>query len=289
MDSGGLFSTACSRIPSWLRVSRADDSTAIDLLSTCHDCAQLPRKNPRSIDERSFGSLKDSGLFGTVDRVSIEPAFLAGVRASAGDPAAAWLERASESVAGGTRDRLLDAYTQASHHLGQRPFRPASLDDATLAQSGVVFDKWIVEDAGRLLLLLARHRSSASLEAFIGDAVACFEQADAREQKSWLRAVSLLPEPARFLSQTVDACRTNILPLFESVACENPYPADFFPDLNFNQMVLKALFNGVALARVIGLKRRLNPDLARMATDYAAERRAAGRTIPADILLVTQA
>ena len=219
--------------------------------------------------------------------MSIHVPFVAGIRASAGDPAAEWIERATASVAAGTIDRLLDAYTQASHHLGQRPFRPAPHDDAK--QSGVVFDKWTVEDAGRLLLLLARHRSETTQDTFARDAVACFEQADAREQQSWLRAVALLPDPARFLPQAVDSCRTNILPLFESVACENPYPADFFPDLNFNQMVLKALFNGVPLARVIGLTRRLNPDLARMATDYAAERRAAGRTIPADILLVTQA
>lgn len=147
-------------------------------------------------------------------------------------------------------------------------------------------DAWTAEDAGRWLLLLARHRS-ASQDAFIAGAVACFEQGDAREQQSWLRAVALLPEPARFLPQAIDACRTNILPLFESIACENPYPANYFPDLNFNQMVLKALFNGVSLTRIVGLERRLNPVLARMANDYAAERRAAGRTVPADIVLVT--
>jgi hypothetical protein len=219
--------------------------------------------------------------------MSIHVLFVAGIRATAGEPAAEWIERATAAVAAGTVDPLLDAYTQASHHLGLRPFTLGSHDEVTLMESGVVFEKWTAEDAGRLLLLLARHRSGASLDAFIGDAAACFEQGDAREQQSWLRAVALLPEPARFLPQVVDACRTNILPLFESVACENPYPADFFPDLNFNQMVLKALFNGVSLRRVIGLERRLNPDLARMAKDYAAERRAAGRTVPADILLVT--
>jgi hypothetical protein len=218
--------------------------------------------------------------------MSIHVSFVAGIRASAGDPAAEWIERATASIAAGTVDRLLDAYTQASHHLGRTPFRPGSHDDTMPVPSGV-FEKWTAEDAGRLLLLLARHRSGASLDAFVGDAVACFEQGDAREQQSWLRAVALLPEPGRFLPQAVDACRTNILPLFESVACENPYPADFFPNLNFNQMVLKALFNGVSLSRVVGLERRRNPDLARMAKDYAAERRAAGRTVPADILLVT--
>jgi hypothetical protein len=80
-----------------------------------------------------------------------------------------------------------------------------------------------------------------------------------------------------------DTCRTNILPLFESISCENPYPAHYFPELNFNQMVLKAMFNGIALARIVGLAGRHNAELTRMSNDYAAERTAAGRSVPADI------
>jgi hypothetical protein len=52
-------------------------------------------------------------------------------------------------------------------------------------------------------------------------------------------------------------------------------------------MVLKAYFNSIAVERIVGLKSRLNPELARMASDYADERRAAGRTVPPDIGLVS--
>jgi hypothetical protein len=120
-------------------------------------------------------------------------------------------------------------------------------------------------------------------EAFVAAAIECYERGDSREQQSWLRGASLLPRPERFAAIAIEACRTNIVPLFESIACENPYPARYFPERNFNQMVLKALFNAIALRRVIGLRQRLNPELSRMARDYAAERRAAGRSIPADI------
>jgi hypothetical protein len=116
-------------------------------------------------------------------------------------------------------------------------------------------------------------------------ALACFQYGDAAEQTSWCRAVSLLPQPEQYLSHVIDACRTNILPLFESIACENPYPAACFPEGNFNQVVLKAMFNGIALDRIVGLASRKNGELARMATDYAAERTAAGRAVPADIAL----
>jgi hypothetical protein len=116
-------------------------------------------------------------------------------------------------------------------------------------------------------------------------ATECYELGDAREQQSWLKAVGLLPRPERFLAVAVDACRTNILPLFESIACENPYSSRYFPERNFNQLVLKALFMGVALTRIVGLSSRLNPHLSRMAGDYAAELRAAGRAVPGDLPL----
>jgi len=67
-----------------------------------------------------------------------------------------------------------------------------------------------------------------------------------------------------------------------------PVPFSTLPERNFNQLVLKALFNGVALSRIVGLSGRLNAELTRMAGDYADERRAAGRAVPADIGLAMQ-
>ena len=81
----------------------------------------------------------------------------------------------------------------------------------------------------------------------------------------------------------LDACRSSTQPVFEAIACENPYPAAYFPEASFNQMALKAVFTGVALARILGLASRRTPELARMAADYADERRAAGRPVPSDL------
>ncbi len=112
------------------------------------------------------------------------------------------------------------------------------------------------------------------------------EEGDSGEQQSWLRSLPLLPHPERFLAAAIDACRTNILPQFESIACENPFPARYYPERNFNQLVLKALFNNLAMIRIVGLERRFNAELSRMADDYVSEREAAGRSVPADIWLV---
>jgi hypothetical protein len=67
--------------------------------------------------------------------------------------------------------------------------------------------------------------------------------------------------------------------VFESIACDNPYPVRFFDDDTWRQMIIKALFIGAPLWRVFGLDSRLSPELARMALDLVEERRSAGRAI----------
>jgi len=151
------------------------------------------------------------------------------------------------------------------------------------AAPGIGFERWTRDDAARALLLIGRRNHGVSGQSFVAAALECFEQGDAREQQSFLRAIALWPEAAAFLPAAIDACRTNIVPVFEALACENPYPAAHFPDRNFNQLVLKAMFNNIALSRIVGLRARLNAELTRMARDYAAERTAAGRSVPADI------
>ena len=187
-------------------------------------------------------------------------------------------------------NEILARYTGAARPSAGQSASPGLTPDeaAVIRAAGFPADipltSWTSVDAVRFIQL---RDLSASLppQEFAGVAGACFEQGDANEQASWCRAVSLLPEPAQYLATVIDACRTNILPLFESIACENPYPAALFPERNFNQLVLKAMFNNIALARIVGLASRRNPELSRMAADYAAERTAAGRAVPADIAL----
>ena len=191
------------------------------------------------------------------------------LRARLDAPAWTWFEQTAADAAGD----LAAAYTSAGRRMGRAPLAVTVDEQRWLPD--IRFDRWTVQDAARAALLLVRADTSA--------AIACYDGGDSSEQESWLKSTALLPEPERLLPVVIDACRTNILPLFEAVACENPFPARYFPDRNFNQMVLKALFNKVALERIVGLAERRNPDLARMAGDYASERRAAGRTVPSDI------
>ena len=109
-----------------------------------------------------------------------------------------------------------------------------------------------------------------------------FEAGEMGEQVSVLRMLPLLPNPARFVETGVQACRTNARDVFEAIVCENPFLVEHFPALNFNQAVMKAIFMEVSVRRIEQLERRITPELSRMAAGYASERRAAGRSVPAD-------
>ena len=209
------------------------------------------------------------------------------VRGRLSDAGQRWLEAAIASARGGDINRLAGSYTAASRQAGMAPLGADAAERASLAAlaPGLSCAHWTVADAARAALLLASAQDSSNEPRFVHAALTCFENGDAREQQSWLRAVSLLPHHERFTAAAVDACRSHIQPTFEAIACENPYPSIRFSERQFNQMVLKAMFTGVRLERIVGLARRLNPELSQMSRDYATERRAAGRSVPADLAL----
>lgn len=185
-------------------------------------------------------------------------------------------------------DVFIGSFAATARQLGRSSLGLEAGESAQLQRLGIDWPVcgWGLDELGRvtLLLLAATHLPEAELLTLVEQ---CYQQGDNRERQAVLRALPLLPQAERFLPIGVEACRTNIQPIFEAIACQNPYPAVYFPELNFNQMVLKALFTGVPLARILGLERRITPELTRMAGDYASERRAAGRSVPADIRYFT--
>jgi hypothetical protein len=178
--------------------------------------------------------------------------------------ARAWLQAAAD----GDKIALLAAFSGAARKVGKAAI--------AIADRGT----WGADEVARAALLIRAYPRIVPDELWA--------HGDNRERQAVLKALPLLPEPERFAALAIEACRTNVLTVFEAIACENPYPAQHFPELHYNQMVLKAAFNGVALARIVGLRARLSPELSRMATDFAAERRAAGRPVPADLGLIIE-
>ena len=175
------------------------------------------------------------------------------------------------------------AFAAAGRKLGTTPITDA--DAAAVCAAGLVWPAGTgADECGRAALVLAAVTTQPDPVAFVRDLI---RRGEVRERCAVLRVLAALPEPARFVDLGVDACRTNVDGVFRAIACDNAFPARQFAAPAFDQMVLKALFVGAPLSRVVGLAERRTPELVRMVEAYASERRAAGRPVPDDAKLVT--
>jgi hypothetical protein len=174
--------------------------------------------------------------------------------------------------------------------VGRRFARPAVLLEANeshrLIAAGIATpERWLLADLARAALLGCA-MDAMSPQEHVALVTEVFRTGDNAERIALLRALPLLPGPERFTELAVEACRSHVLDVFAAIACDNPFAAQHFPELSFNQLVMKALFVELPLERVIGWRGRINAELRRVATDYEAERRAAGRPVPAGIALI---
>ena len=203
-------------------------------------------------------------------------------------PSWQWFNEALLATSGSvSTNRLLSAYTAMSRKLGKRvlALSPAERQELHHIHPLMTLSHWGMDEAGRAVLLLSLAENVEDPVEYGEFVLECYDKGDTREQQSWLRSLCLLPGCEQFVDAATDACRTNIIPLFESIACENPYASKHFPQLNFNQMVMQALFNVIPISRIVGLDELFNPELSRMADEYVDEREAAGRPLPQDIWL----
>lgn len=116
-------------------------------------------------------------------------------------------------------------------------------------------------------------------EDYLGAVRKLTEVADSAELITFLKYLFFLPHASEFKSTATNALRTNIEPVFDAIALDNPYPKDFFNEQQWNQMYLKAAFMQRPLLRIFGVEERANQDLSRIISDYAHERWAASRDI----------
>jgi len=194
-----------------------------------------------------------------------------------------WYEKALAAVrrAGVDGDDFANAWSGCGRRLGKSPLAIVDADKPAGLAAAL---GWGADEAGRAVLLLAALEATPEPSA---EAVTeLFAKGEMREQQAVLRVLAYLPGPDRYVALAADAVRTNVLPVLEALACDNPYPARHMPDLAFNQMVMKVIFNGLPLGRVANFADRNNPELRRMVEGYASERRAAGRPVPADVDLI---
>ncbi|WP_419995119.1 EboA domain-containing protein [Streptomyces boninensis] len=140
---------------------------------------------------------------------------------------------------------------------------------------------WSVPDAVRTRLLAALPLTGPALAA---EANRHYVQGDAAERRSVLLALPFLPVADAAVSIVADAVRTNDARLL--AAALGPYAGRHLDQESWRQAVLKCLFTGVPLTRVDRLHDRRDAELGHLAQGFAAERRAAHRTVPDDLWLI---
>jgi hypothetical protein len=194
-----------------------------------------------------------------------------------------WFNQALQTLAGS--DQVLEDLglysAMARRKLGEERLQQAASTDDLNAT--VDISRWNSAEAARMVLLMsAIDASPEPTESVIGG---YYQMGDESEHIALIRGLGFFGRADFLTVIALDAGRSNNLEVLAALTLDNPYPAAFFSDDQFNQMVLKALFLGLAIERVWGLQQRANPDLARMGENYVIEREQAGRPVPADVWL----
>lgn len=190
-----------------------------------------------------------------------------------------WLVEAEQKV---RRDpaSIAALFPAVGRKVGRAPLRPET--DPRGLVHGTVDDL----ARTRLLAVLADVLDGGKLSEEIAQ---LYRYGDDAERRGVLRGLAALP-PATVqtgLELVKDALRANDIRLVS--AAMGDFAALHLDAHSWRHGVLKCLFVGVPLAAVSELDGRTDDELLRMVGDYAEERRAAGREVPADAVTLLEA
>ncbi len=190
-----------------------------------------------------------------------------------------WLVEAERTVRADPA-AIRTLFPAVGRKVGRTPLRPQT--DPQGLVHGTVDDL----ARTRLLAVLAEVLDPGTLAAEVAE---LYRYGDDAERRGVLRGLPALPPGAvpAGLDIVRDALRANDIRLVS--AAMGGFAARHLDDHAWRHGVLKCLFVGVPLAAVADLERRTDAELLRMVGDYAAERRAAGREVPADAVTLLEA
>lgn len=198
--------------------------------------------------------------------------------------AADWVGQKQKQLTEETNPRnFFLAFGAAPRFVGKEALKLTEQDllQAQQVRAGLHPENWTVDQAARILFVLSLPHSD--LDTLLKTLNQVFSTADVGELTALYLSLPLLPYPEAHRPRASEGIRTNMTVVFNAIALDNPYPNDYMEEGAFNQLVLKAIFIGSPLKRIIGLDQRSNPDLAQMLTDFAHERWAAKRQVPAEL------
>jgi len=195
--------------------------------------------------------------------------------------AAAWIGTEIERQQTGVDERRLGI---AVGLVGRKIGRPAlslprdEIEAATKLRAGWQPAHWSADEMARIAILLATYAGDD--RAFAARVDRLCTTAEINEHVSYLKGFAIFPAGDELIGRAREGVRSSAGPVFEAIACRNPYPFDYFDEAAWNQMVVKSVFVGAPLDTIVGLNERRNPELVLMLRDFVAERHAAGRPLP---------
>jgi len=198
--------------------------------------------------------------------------------------AVAWLDGEIARQRDGLDERKLGmALGLAGRKVGRRGLALTAEDVASAQRERAEWQPqfWGSDEVARVALLLATYRGDD--QAFAARVDKLCKTAEITEHVSYLKGFAIFPAPAALEGRAREGVRSSSGAVFEAIACRNPYPADYFDQAAWNQMVVKCVFVGAPIDSLAGLRERRNPELLQMLRDFVAERHAAGRPLPDEV------
>ena len=202
------------------------------------------------------------------------------LEASAEPASLTWLAEQAEKIkSSSSPNSFFLAFSRASRYFKKEAVSWTKGATMSLPE-GVDPSAWDSLQVARIYLVLQLPYQNESWQAILQQ---LFETGDMYEQQALYAALPLFPNAEGLLPRAIEGCRTNMSVVFDAISLRNPFPARFFPEANWNQLVLKAIFMQRPLYLIQDLDRRRNAALAAMATDFAHERWAAGRAVMPEV------
>jgi sugar phosphate isomerase/epimerase len=187
-----------------------------------------------------------------------------------------WVGEAAATVAADW-SKAPRLFAEAGRRVGREPVVPG--DDATFAVTA--------DDEARVAIMRALYDAGAPPDAV----VALYTRGDDAERRGALRGWNALAEEdldeawrTAGIGVVTDALRANDTRLTSTAM--GAFALHHLDDHTWRHGVLKLVFQSVPLRHVDGLSQRADDELAAMATRFAEERRAAGRSVPDDLVLL---
>jgi hypothetical protein len=195
-----------------------------------------------------------------------------------------WFDGEIESAQAKFDERRLNiAVGMVGRKVGRRDLAPSADDIAAAEKLRPLWQPqhWATDEAARVAIVLATYRGEGKDFAARVDRLCA--TGELNEHVAYLKGFAIFPAGKDLHGRARKGVRSSTTAVFQAIACNNPYPHDYFDDDAWNQMVVKCVFSGLPIESIVGLHARRNRELVVMLRDLVSERQAAGRVTPEEV------